>query len=156
MMSTTKVEAIKCLQEKLRKLTPGSYWFEVYEKALDLALNPIRKEDEFFYRNLLRDAKRILKRQKRPSIVSQDENERSLDSLIDSGLSPLNKIIFKSYIDQITEQCKNIHPFATDVFADLLDGIHVKVTAEKLYVSESQVKKLRIRIRQVSHPIIYN
>ena len=156
MLSTTKVEAIKCLQEKLRKFTPGTYWFEIYDKALSLALNPIRKDDKYFYRNLLRDAKRILNRKNQPDTLSEDENKRSLDSLIDSGLSPLNKMIFKSYIDQITDQCKSIHPFAPDVFADLLDGISVKDTADNLYVSESQVKKLRIRIRKLSHSIIYN
>ena len=159
MINTMKSEAIRRLQEKLKKLMPGTYWFEIYDKAIDLALNSKRKEDKYFFRNLLRDAKKTLNRKNQSHTIdprSEDENRKSIESLIDSGLSPLNKIIFQSYIDQIMGQCKKIHPFAQDVFSDLLDGVQVKVTADKLYISESLVKKLRVQMRQLSRLIIYN
>ena len=160
MLKKTKAEAIERLQEKLDKLDPGTYWFEVYDKAISLALNSERTVDDFFYRNLVRDSKRILKRQKEGRdklfIAIDDSNTKKIESIVDSGLSPINRLIFSNYIDAIKARCKAIHPLAEKVFDNILDAVSIKDTALRLDVSESLIKKLRVMIKREVNTIIFN
>ncbi len=160
MLENTKVEAIERLQIKRNKLVPGTYWFEVYDKAISLALNPDRTVDDFFFRNLVRDSKRILKRQKKSKeklIVPIDEsNTQKIESIAETGLSPLNRLVFSNYIDSIKSRCRRIHPLAEKVFDDILDAMPIKASATTLGVSESLIKKLRVTIKKEANTIIFN
>ena len=160
MLIKTKAEAIERLQEKLDKLDPGSYWFEVYDKAISLALNSERTVDDFFYRNLVRDSKRILKRQKKRReelfVTIDDSNVKKIESIVDSGLSPLNRLIYSNYIGAIKSRCKAIHPLAEKVFDNVLDAVPIKESALSIGVSESLIKKLRVIIKREVNTIIFN
>lgn len=74
-LSEARLSAIQTLQSIRSRYNPGSFKFDVADHAIDLALSPRRSADGFLVRKTLRDAKRILARQKEagPTMLSLDE-----------------------------------------------------------------------------------
>ena len=62
-LNEARFSAIAKLQAVLAKHNPGSRRYRQIEYALDLAFSETRTVDDYFVRNLLRDAQRILDRQ---------------------------------------------------------------------------------------------
>src|SRR5688572_481520 len=69
-----RFHAIRTLQKIRDRYEPGSYAFDVADRAIDLALSPRRAADNYLIKNTLRDARRILSRQRKsaPIFVSLD------------------------------------------------------------------------------------
>lgn len=154
--------AILTLQKKQKQYESSNYWFDIYEKATDLALNPKRKVDEFFMRNLIRDAKRILSRQKKNSIFKEISTEDSdtgtipFENLLVEKISPEHQLIYSNYIEQIKETCPAIHEYAVTVFEGMMEGKSSVVIAKEIGVSESLVKKIRLKVRSIAEAIVLN
>ncbi len=157
---TERFTAIITLQKKQKQYESSSYWFNIYEKATDLALNPKRKVDEFFMRNLIRDAKRILSRQKKNSIFKEISTEDSetipFENLLVEKISPEHQLIYSNYIEQIKETCPAIHEHAVTVFEGMIEGKSSVIIAEEIGVSESLVKKIRLKVRSIAEAIVLN
>lgn len=60
----TRFDAIQSLQLLRSRQAPGSFRYEVVERAIDLALQPHRRIDRYLVRTVLQDAKRIICRQR--------------------------------------------------------------------------------------------
>jgi hypothetical protein len=161
---TERFTAIITLQKKQKQYESSSYWFNIYEKATDLALNPKRKVDEFFMRNLIRDAKRILSRQKKNSIFKEISTEDSdsdtgtivFEDFLVNEISPEHQLIYSNYIEQIKETCPAIHEYAVTVFEGMMEGKSSVVIAKEIGVSESLVKKIRLKVRSIAEAIVLN
>jgi DNA-binding NarL/FixJ family response regulator len=61
--------AIETLQRFLKRHSPSSTRFEEIDYAIDLALQPRRVIDRFLLRNVLRDAERVVRRQRRRHMI---------------------------------------------------------------------------------------
>jgi hypothetical protein len=74
-LEAARASAIETLQNIRDRFSPGSFYFDVADHAIDLALSPRRNADGFLVRNTWRDSKRILSRQKKdsPIILSLDD-----------------------------------------------------------------------------------
>ncbi len=74
-LEPARISAIQTLQSYRNRYNPGSFYFDVADHAIDLALSPRRKADGFLVRNAWRDSKRILSRQNKngPTMLSLDE-----------------------------------------------------------------------------------
>ena len=74
-LEAARASAIETLQKIRSRYSPGSFYFDVADHAIDLALSPRRNADGFLVRNTLRDSKRILSRQNKngPTVLSLDE-----------------------------------------------------------------------------------
>jgi hypothetical protein len=69
-----RFRAIQKLQTIRGQYPPGTYYFEVADRAIDLVLGPKRRIDSFLVSNALRDAGRIMRRRwaNEPEFVSMD------------------------------------------------------------------------------------
>jgi len=159
-----RFSAILALQKKQKKQRQGSYLYEVYDKAIDLALNPQREVNDFFTQNLCRDAKRILKRRSdsAPHLVSlstvqadHDDVYIKEDIAIES-YTALDELVFHDLQAQLNLQCSKIHSLAPQILQGIIFDIPGTELAQTLNVSESLVKKIRISLKKVISNIIMN
>ncbi len=155
-----RFSAILVLQNKQKKHHQGSFLYEVYDKAIDLALNPQRQVNDFFTRNLFRDAKRTLKRQNEaiPSFVdlSPDNSIYTEESMAIDSYTALDALIYHDFQASINRLCPTIHPLAEQVLRGLIDDLSCNDLAKTLGVSESLVKKIRVNLRKSICKIIMN
>lgn len=160
-----RIDSILRLQKKLHAYIPGTYLFELYDKAIDLATNEDREVNEYFYYNLLRDARRILSRRKEvaPSFVSllepdnsEEDEKETKNPFVSDYFTPEQFVIHTNLIASIRGGCKSIHCYASEVFNDMVDGLLIKQSAERIGISESLVKKLRLEIKSFSKKILFN
>ena len=157
-----RFNAVKRLQQNLKKTFPGSYWSQVYEKALDLALNEQRAVDANFYYRVVDDAKRTLRRLNKtaPSFTSlytlgEESDEIGSPFLIDH-VTPEQLVIYQQSVALLRSACSKKHKHSVAVFYSMMEGHTVSETAHKLCISESMVKKLRAEIINVARTILLN
>lgn len=158
--STERFVAIFALQNFQKWHIPGTFTFEIYETAKDLALGEKRTINKFLVKNLISDAKKTLKRHREKAIFVdlqsfQDTGISLEDSVVDY-LSPERQLIYNDLIVRIREACESIHDLAPSVFNQMLDGYTAKIIAQRLNISESMVKKLRLEIKKIARIIIQN
>jgi hypothetical protein len=160
-----RIDSILRLQKKLHAYIPGTYLFEIYDKAIDLATNEDREVNEYFYYNLLRDARRILSRRKQvaPSFVSllepdnsEEDEKEAKNPFVSDYFTPEQFVIHTNLITLIRSGCKGIHCYANDVFSDMVDGLLIRESAERIGISESMVKKLRVEIKSLARQVLFN
>lgn len=160
-----RIDSILRLQKKLHAYIPGTYLFELYDKAIDLATNEDREVNEYFYYNLLRDARRILSRKKQvaPSFIALMEPDNSPEEVreernpfISDYYTPEQFVIHSSLVTALSNSCGSIHRSACDIFSHMVDGYTIKESAERLSLTESLVKKIRVQIKLLSSQILFN
>lgn len=160
-----RIDSILRLQKKLHRYSPGSYLFEIYDKAIDLAVSEDRKINEFFYYNLLRDARRILSRRKKivPAFVTlldpdnrEGEEKEEKNPFISDYFTPEQFIIHANLIASLNNACQSVHRFAPEVLQDMVDGLLIRESAKKIGLTDSMVKKLRVEIKSLSKKLLFN
>ncbi|MGO4876558.1 hypothetical protein ACEN2P_08150 [Pedobacter psychrotolerans] len=155
--------AVFKIQQQMSRLSPGDYNYEVLDKAYELALNPGRKIDSYFLRNLIRDARHTLKRQKNTlPIISYfqddltEDGEEFLDDIYPSEDFFLNGYVAEEDLVIFQELCGSIHPKAQDILLDHIAGYRTSDISAKYNLHESQVKKIRVSIKQKISGYLYN
>lgn len=160
-----RIDSILRLQKKLSGYQPGSYLFEIYDKAIDLAMSDERKIDDYFYYNLLRDARRIISRQRKvmPAFVElyepayQDEDgSRERNPFVSDYFTPEQSVIHSNLITSLSGACVTVHKYAPLVLSDMTDGLTIKESSLKNDLTESMVKKLRVEIKSLATQILFN
>lgn len=159
-ISEKRFSAILALQNKQKQQKQGSYLFDINDKAIELALNPKRQINQYLIRNLKRDAKRILKRQKdtAPEFIDSFSTSilQPLENLVIEPATPYGQLVLRQYEVQVHSMCEDLHPYALYIFNDLEDNIPIKDTAKKLGLSQSLVKKVRAQLKNKIATIINN
>jgi DNA-directed RNA polymerase specialized sigma24 family protein len=157
-----RFNAVLRLQKNLKKTSPGSYWFEVFEKALDLALNSQRSVSPNFYYRVVDDAKRTLRRKKgtTPSFVNlyftDKEGEVIENPLLTDSVTPEQEVIYQQSISLLRSACSKKHRHSVAIFYSMIEGYTALEAAKKLGVSESMVKKIRSEIIHIAKTILLN
>lgn len=157
-----RFNAVLRLQENLSKTSPGSYWSEVYEKAIDLALNNQRSVSPNFYYRVVDDAKRTLRRnkEKTPSFVNlystDSEKDEIENPLLIDFVTPEQHIIYRQSVSLLRSACSKKHKHSVAIFYSMLEGYTVAEAAVKLNISKSMVKKLRAEIIRTAKTILLN
>lgn len=155
-----RFNAVLRLQRNLKRTSPGSYWSEVYEKALDLALNIQRSVSPNFYYRVVDDAKRTLRRKKETSssfidIYSSNINLEE-NILVNNCVTPEQEVIYHQLIGSLRSSCSKKHKHSVAIFYSMIEGYSVRETAQKLGISDSMVKKLRAEIIQTAKALLLN
>jgi DNA-directed RNA polymerase specialized sigma24 family protein len=157
-----RFNAVLRLQQNLRKTSPGSYWSDVFEKALDLALNTQRSVNPNFYYRVIDDAKRIMRRKKasEPSFVNlysiTNEDTETENPLIADFITPEQEVIYKQSVDLLRSACSKKHKCSVAIFYSMLEGYSIAETAKKLNLSDSMVKKIRAEIIKTAKNTLLN
>jgi hypothetical protein len=150
---STRFAVVQRLQEKLASLQPGSPKFELYDKAYELALSSKRAEDNFFMRNVLRDAKIILKRKPKVKLISLNADTPFIveslkyDRALSYNSGPEN-LETQTLLNTITFICEHVHKNAGAILTCMLDGYDINDTVERTKLSQSLVKKIRVNIKK--------
>lgn len=157
-----RTETIKRLQKQLQHCS-NQYFSEVYELALDFALNPLRAVGPNFYQRVINDAKRTIRRAKQnaPSFISlytltKDGEDEIENPLAADYVTPEQQVIYWHSVDLLRKACSKKHKHSVAVFYSMLEGYTVADAAKKLCISESMVKKLRAEIIQLGRAILLN
>lgn len=139
--------------------SPGSQRYDEIEHAIDLALSERRKPGKFFIRNVLRDSKRILNRQRaRVKIVSLDQMGK-LDSERFEPFTPPSRIDYSTPLAileqkdtqlRLVEDAGGNRTITEATLAGLIKGETLKETAQTLDVSTSSIKIARFRLRSAA------
>ena len=159
-----RFNAIQRLQQNLLKNNLTPYWSEVYEKALEFALNISRSVNDNFYYRVVDDAKRTVRRNKKsgPSFLSlytiypESSGNETENPLLVDYITPEQEVIYLNTIEQIRHTISKSHKHAVAIFYSMLEGFSVKETAKKLQITESLVKKIRASIVRNGRQAILN
>ena len=158
-ISAARWHAVSKLQKIRSHHAPGSFESDVADCAIDLALSPDRKEDNFFLRNVWRDARSIcIKRKRRTAervfvTVSTDGEDDSKTphsnpiELAGTALSIEGILGLREQIQQLYAAVSGTNRYAGAVLDGWFEGYEMAETAETLQISERYVKKLRVVIR---------
>jgi hypothetical protein len=154
----TRFDAIQSLQLLRSRQAPGSFHYEVVERAIDLVLQPHRRIDRYLVRNVLRDAKRIIRRQRNywnyglasldaPTCNPRDDSAEWSDvRALSTSPDPEAIASTRNLVFHIRDRCR--HRRAESSCLDgMLSGETPKETAQRLGFSEIYIKKLRARVR---------
>ncbi|MFD2969962.1 hypothetical protein [Sphingobacterium bambusae] len=153
-----RFSAILAFQKKQMKYPQNSKDFDIYDKAIDLSLNSKRKVDAYFEWNLVRDARRIVDRQKRntPKFVElyYDSDPYYHEEFFITTDTTDSIILTADLLLRIKDKCRCIHSRADEVLDGLISGQNCRELAGVLKVSESLIKKIRIKIRKEVDKIV--
>jgi hypothetical protein len=149
-----RLRAYGQLQGKQKTLSPGSVKYEIVEHALDLALKPRRRTDEFLVRNLLRDSRRILARQaaNRRKVQLDDAAVALLDTsaaLVETS-TPESLLRAKQLLHQIRAAVMPFSRHAARVLEGLVIGESLAETAADCGISTVRVNQLRRLVRDAA------
>ena len=158
LVSAAQWRAVVALQERRDRYASDSFWFDVYDHAIDIVLNPSRVDDAFLVRNALRDAKRTIKRRK------ARDRRRGLWSLDGIGASdgPPAQLLFETadleakmiWADGYAILAREVgkrHGQAVACLHAWRRGESVSETGQRLGISPNYVTKLRAAIRSTAN-----
>jgi hypothetical protein len=140
---------IEKLQVLCRKSKPGSYWSEVYERAIDYALSDRRSSvttPKHLYDSVIRDAKKWMTRRREDSTDFTEEVVAG--KFAASTPDPSSASQMDDEITQITGVFGSDALEAEKCLRGLIDGESVKSTAQSTNISERRVRHLRARLRE--------
>jgi hypothetical protein len=140
---------IEDLQNLCRKSKPGSYWAEVYERAIDYALSDRRTSftsSKQLLSAVVRDAKKwMTRRREDPTDFSNDPIACNYSS---STPDPAIIVQIGDEIGRFTGSLGNISDEAKECLQGMLVGESIKSTADSVRISERRVRHIRSRLRE--------
>lgn len=154
LISDVQADVAVRLHAQLQRRNPGSPGYEIAEKALSLVFNAGREASHapFLHRNVLRDAKRILRRarSRRPEALVDEP-----DVLVDPhGSSPEDVARVKRLADFLRDVAREVHPLGAECFEGLLAGETLSETSKRAGLLETEVKRVRAVIRSAAREVL--
>ena len=166
MLNKIQIEAIVRLQEGMKNLSPGDYYFEVFDQAIMLALlpNSVRIVDDNYYHNLVKDAKKYHSRNsnrnlplKTGKFVSIEETDMfSAVPLPLSYQSAEARILFLELQTLLSSEGEKINSLAPLMIELRNDGHNNREIAKIISKSESFVSKFFRKIRPMRVKYVSN
>jgi hypothetical protein len=160
-VSAAQWRAVAVFQKRRDRYASNPFWFEVYDHAIDVVLNPTRIDDPFLVRNALRDAKRTIKRRK------ARDRLRGLWSIDDIGgpegpplqlpleaADPESTMIWADGYAVLAREVGGRHSRAVACLSAWRLGESVSETGQRLGISPNYVTKLRAAIRSTANEML--
>lgn len=161
---SAQFRAIEELQILRSKHPPGSRQHEIADKAIDLALNESRSDDEYLTRNAYRDARRTLDRQAKKYTFFSIEaaNDDAIDGKLPDDFigylsdpaSPESELFAEQINQHILRSSLGPTSTIARVFQGMVDGRTAKQTASELSVGPSRVAQYRSKIRNCTRQLL--
>jgi hypothetical protein len=151
-LSDARARAILKLQHHRDSRDPNSFEHKAADHAIDLVLNERRPEGPFLAHNALRDARKILARQRRRHVARYPDGEEQLVTISATdadtpsaslGRSPADLAEWREAYERVREAAAKQDPRAAICLDDWRDGFSDKQTALKLGISRSYVHVMR-------------
>lgn len=144
---------VTTLQQKMSSQPIGSFWYDIYDHAVELILSGTRNQDPYLLRNAVRDAKSTVRRRKEReavlSVGSLDITDVAKDVENDPEVEAM-RMPSVEHLYAASEQIARLrtavtvaNPKAKIVLALWLEGQSVAVTSEAMSISPDYVKKIR-------------
>lgn len=160
---SARFRAIRELQVRRDKHPYGSKRFDELDHAIDLALNARRNVDGFLVRNALRDAERIVRRQRRHGRVVlhadlpvDEDNKVSFtlaDALTDID-SPEEVLSASNLLLHAAEFGEGADSATPVILASLIEGRTTRETAAALNISRAHAFTLSNRTRSTVRALV--
>jgi hypothetical protein len=167
--SAARWDAVHALQTKRARFSTNSIQHRTFDHAIDLALSPRRKDNNFLAWNASVDARKIIERKDRrdgarfphplygtksqpDSLAIGFESLAKFDSTYQAALSPTadNNLIWKQLYDKLVLIVGQRNAYAISVLNGWRDGEEVSETAKLLGISCAYVKKIRLMITRAA------
>lgn len=148
--------AVEHFQSLRDKHAPGSRQYEIADKAIDLALNHSRADDDFIERNAYRDARRTVdRRSKKREFLSIDAaSDEAVYQLpdqyfyrIEDKASPESILLAKEALQQALPPNQGNPGNAERILQGMVDGESARETAQVLDISPSRIAQQRVAIK---------
>jgi hypothetical protein len=152
-------DVVESLQTHIRNRYPGSQGFDYADKAIDLALseNRVAESPGFLRRNVMRDARRILRRQRPAVSLSQMAVAAELPEaeLVDAGVSanPALLVAATDLRDTLYDRIKNI-PLGREILDARLKGVSITDCARSLGVHRHQLDHAIAKIKAITKKLL--
>ncbi len=151
-----RFRAIETLYSFLDRHDCGTQRFDEIDHAIDLALEPRRKVDRYFVRNVIRDAERVIRRRRRRqrltletdyfAAAASNGEQLSLADLLTDRVSPPDE---RAALDIVQHAIRSdgSHARGRQVFRSLVDGCTTRETADTVGVSPAYASILMRRMK---------
>ncbi len=162
-LSDARARAILQLQRHRDKRDPNSLEHKAADHAIDLVLSPSRPEGPFLAHNALKDARKILTRQRRRNLDRFADGDEQLETVAATdadipsaslGRSPADVAEWRQTYAVIRLDAAQHDSRAARCLDDWRDGFADADTAARLGISRSYVHVMRNTARQCAHEFL--